>query len=147
MINVIYIELPIEKISHLTRPEFVNGQEQKFHDRLSQSISKNGMLDPVFIYHQHSNYKDQLKVIVGNNRMVVAKELGIKIIPAIVVQFNAENSDLKGKVLNSDDEIKQLFHVPHKVEVRRHKEEGWIDQVTPCGFRKDYSLYQGCFKI
>jgi|TARA_Y100000310_G_scaffold107010_1_gene105465 hypothetical protein len=147
VINVIYIELPIEKISHLTRPEFVNGQEQKFHDRLSQSISKNGMLDPVFIYHQHSNYKDQLKVIVGNNRMVVAKELGIKIIPAIVVQFNAENSDLKGKVLNSDDEIKQLFHVPHKVEVRRHKEEGWIDQVTPCGFRKDYSLYQGCFKI
>ena len=142
MINVIYIELPIEKISHLTRPEFVNGQEQKFHDRLSQSISKNGMLDPVFIYHQHSNYKDQLKVIVGNNRMVVAKELGIKIIPAIIVQFDVENSNLKGKVLNSDDEIKQLFHVPHKVEVRRHKEEGWIDQVTPCGFRKDYFSYQ-----
>ena len=146
MINVIYIELPIEKISHLTRPEFVNGQEQKFHDRLSQSISKNGMLDPVFIYHQHSNFKDQLKVIVGNNRMVVAKELGIKTIPTIIVQFDVENSNLKGKVLNSDDEIKQLFHVPHKVEVRRH-EEGWIDQVTPCGFRKDYSLYQGCFKI
>ena len=142
MINVIYIELPIEKISHLTRPEFINGQEQKFHDKLLQSISKNGMLDPVFIYHQHSGFKDQLKVIVGNNRMVIAKELGIKIIPAIVIQFDAENSDLKGKVLNSDDEIKKLFRVPHEVEVRRHKEEGWIDQVTPYGFKKDYSLYQ-----
>ena len=147
MINVIYIKLPIEKISYLTRPEFINGQEQRFHTRLSQSISKHGMLDPVFIYHQHSNFKDQLKIIVGNNRMVVAKELGIKIIPAIVVQFNAENSDLKGKVLNSDDEIKRLFHVPHEVDVRRHKEEGWIDQIVPYGFRKDYSLYQGCFKI
>ena len=134
MINVIYIELPIEKISYLTRPEFINGQEQKFHDRLSQSISKYGMLDPVFIYHQHSNFKDQLKIIVGNNRMVVAKELGIKIIPAIVIQFNAENSNLKGKILNSDDEIKKLFSRPNQVDVRRHKKEGWIDQVVPYGF-------------
>ena len=141
MINVIYVELPIEKISHLTRSEFINGQEQKFHDRLSQSISKKGMLDPVFIYHQHPGYKDRLKVIVGNNRMVVAKELGIKIIPAIVIQFNAENSSLKGKVLNSDGEIKKLFHIPHEVKVRRNK-EGWIDQVTSCNFKKNYSLYQ-----
>ena len=134
MINVIYIKLPIEKISYLTRPEFINGQEQKFHDRLSQSISKYGMLDPVFIYHQHSNFKDQLKIIVGNNRMVVAKELGIKIIPSIVIQFNAENSNLKGKILNSDDEIKKLFSRPNQVDVRRHKKEGWIDQVVPYGF-------------
>ena len=134
MINVIYVELPIEKISHLTRSEFINGQEQKFHDRLSQSISKKGMLDPVFIYHQHPRYKDRLKVIVGNNRMVVARELGIKIIPAIVIQFNAENSNLKGKILNSDDEIKKLFSRPNQVDVRRHKKEGWIDQVVPYGF-------------
>ena len=140
MTNVIYIELPIEKISYLTRPEFINGQEQKFHDKLSRSISKHGMLDPVFMYHRQG-VKDRLQVIVGNNRMVVAKELGIKIIPAIVVQFNAEKSSLKGKVLNSDDEIKKLFRIPHEVEVRRNK-EGWIDQVTSCSFRKNYSLYQ-----
>ena len=140
MTNVIYIELPIEKISYLTRPEFINGQEQKFHDKLSRSISKHGMLDPVFMYHRQG-VKDRLQVIVGNNRMVVAKELGIKIIPAIVIQFNAENSSLKGKVLNSDGEIKKLFHIPHEVKVRRNK-EGWIDQVTSCSFRKDYSLYQ-----
>ena len=141
MINVIYIKLPIEKISHLTRPEFINGQEQKFHDRLSQSISKHGMLDPVFMYYHRPGVKDRLQIIVGNNRMVIAKELGIKIIPAIVVQFDAENSDLKGRVLNSDDEIKKLFSVPQKVEIRRNK-EGWIDQVTPYGFNKDYFLYQ-----
>tara|TARA_Y100001951_G_scaffold99558_1_gene101722 strand:+ start:182 stop:601 length:420 start_codon:yes stop_codon:yes gene_type:complete len=137
--NVIYIELPIEKISYLTRPEFINGQEQKFHDKLSRSISKHGMLDPVFMYHRQG-VKDRLQVIVGNNRMVVAKELGIKIIPAIVVQFNAENSDLKGKILNSDDEIKHLFRVPHAVEIRKNK-EGLIDQVVPYGFNKNYSLY------
>ena len=134
MIDVIYIELPIEKISYLTRPEFINGQEQRFHTKLSQSISKYGMLDPVFIYYQHSNFKNQLKIIVGNNRMVVAKELGIKIIPAIVIQFDSENSNLKGKVLNNDDEIKKLFSRPNQVDVRRHKEEGWIDQVVPYGF-------------
>jgi len=134
MINVIYIELPIEKISYLTRPEFINGQEQRFHTKLSQSIFKHGMLDPVFIYHQHPNFKNQLKVIVGNNRMVVAKELGIKTIPAIVIQFNAENSNLNGKILNSDDEIKKLFSRPNQVDVRRHKKEGWIDQVVPYGF-------------
>ena len=139
MINVIYIKLPIEKISYLTRPEFISGQEQKFHDRLSQSIAKHGMLDPVFMYHRQG-VKDRLQVIVGNNRMVVAKELGIKIIPAIVVQFNAENSDLKGKILNSDDEIKKLFRVPHIVEIRKNK-EGLIDQVVPYGFNKNYSLY------
>ncbi len=139
MTNVIYIELPIEKISYLTRPEFINGQEQKFHDKLSRSISKHGMLDPVFMYHRQG-VKDRLQVIVGNNRMVVAKELGIKIIPAIVVQFNAENSDLKGKILNSDDEIKHLFRVPHAVEIRKNK-EGLIDQVVPYGFNKNYSLY------
>ena len=97
------------------------------------------MLDPVFMYHRQG-VKDRLQVIVGNNRMVVAKELGIKIIPAIVVQFNAENSDLKGKILNSDDEIKHLFRVPHAVEIRKNK-EGLIDQVVPYGFNKNYSLY------
>ena len=141
MINVIYIKLPIERISHLTRPEFINGQEHKFHDRLSKSISKHGMLDPVFMYHHRPGVKDRLKIIVGNNRMVVAKELGIKIIPAIIVQFDAENSDLKGRVLNSDDEIKKLFSVPQKVEIRRNK-EGWIDQIVPYGFNKNHFLYQ-----
>ena len=146
MIETIYTELPFEKIDYMDRPEFHN-EEKEFKKALTISMTKYGIKDPVYCWANGKAYGDIIKVIVGNNRMVVAKELGIKIIPAIVVQFNAENSDLKGKVLNSDDEIKRLFHVPHEVDVRRHKEEGWIDQIVPYGFRKDYSLYQGCFKI
>ena len=45
-------------------------------------------------------------------------------ISCIVTQFDAENSKLKGRVLNTDDEIKSLFHVPKHVVITR--EEGWV---------------------
>ena len=48
MIQTIYAELPREKIIYLTRPEFINGQEQFFHDALTASMSKHGFRDPVY---------------------------------------------------------------------------------------------------
>ncbi len=124
MINTIYAELPRESITYVTRPEFVNGQEQGFHNTLKKSIAKSGMKDPIFIYYQSRRWGNELKVIVGQNRMVIAEELNIKIIPCIITQFDAENSKLKGKVLNTDDEIKSLFHVPEHVVIKRRK--GWV---------------------
>ena len=130
MIQTIYVKVPREKIVYLTRPEFINGQEQSFHDALKASMSKYGFRDPVYGYYNHKSWGNKIKIIVGNNRMVVAKELDIKIIPAIITNFKADESPLEGRVLKTDDEIRALFYLPDQLHIRRH-EKGFIDQVTP----------------
>ena len=70
---------------------------------------------------------------MGNNRMVVAKELNIPIVPAVITNFKADQFPLEGKILNTDEEVKALFYLPEKLHVRRD-ENGDIDQVTPAYF-------------
>jgi len=124
VINTIYTELPREQITSAVRPEFVNGIEQEFHDVLKKSIAKSGMKDPIFILYQSERWGNKLKVIAGQNRMVVAEELNIKIIPCIITQFDTENSKLKGRILNTDEEIKSLFHASEHVVIKRR--DGWV---------------------
>jgi len=135
MIQTIYAELPREKIAHLTRPEFINGTEQSFHDALTASMSKYGFRDPVFCVYNSSGYGNIIKIIVGNNRLVVAKELNIPIIPAIITNYNADQFPLEGRVLKTDDEIRALFHLPkhEKLHIRRDT-NGNVEQVTPPHF-------------
>ena len=130
MIQTIYAKLPREKISHLTRAEFINGQEQSFHDCLKASMAEHGFKDPVYCWHNSKRWGNKIKVIVGNNRMVVAKELKIPIVPAVITNFNAEEFPLEGKILTTDDEIRALFHLPEQLDIRRDK-NGDIDQVSP----------------
>ena len=130
MIQTIYTKLPREKISHLTRAEFMNGQEQSFRDALTASMSKYGFRDPVYCHYHSKTYGDKIKVIVGNNRMVVAKELNIPIVPAIITNFKADQFPLEGQVLTTEDEIRTLFYLPKQLHIRRD-ENGNIDQVTP----------------
>ena len=135
MIQTIYKELPFEKITYLERPEFINGQEQSFHDALKTSMAKYGFRDPVYCWYNSKNWGNKIKIIVGNNRMVVAKELNIPIVPAIITNFHADQFPLEGRLLKTDDEIRALFHLPQheKLHVRRDK-NGDIDQVTPPHF-------------
>ena len=133
MIQTIYAKLPREKISHLTRAEFINGQEQSFHEALTASMSKYGFRDPVYCHYHSKTYGNKIKVIVGNNRMVVAKELNIPMVPAVITNFKAEEFPLEGKILNTDEDVKALFYLPKKLHVRRDK-NGDIDQVTPAHF-------------
>jgi len=133
MIQTIYVEVPREKITYLERAEFMNGQEQSFRDALTASMSKHGFRDPVYCWYHSKNWKDKIKVIVGNNRMVVAKELNIPIVPAVITNFKADQFPLEGKILNTDEEVKALFYLPEKLHVRRD-ENGDIDQVTPAHF-------------
>ena len=130
MIQTIYAKLPREKIEHLTRPEFINGTEQSFHDALKASMTKHGFRDPVYCWYSSKNWGNKIKIIVGNNRMVVAKELNIPMVPAIITNFHADQFPLEGRILKTDDEIRALFYLPKQLQVRRDK-NGDIDQVMP----------------
>ena len=129
MIETVYIELPFEKITYLDRPEF-HTNEKEFKKALTQSITTYGMKDPVYCWANSKVYGDIIKVIVGNNRMTVAKELDIKVIPAIVTNFKADTLPIEGQVLNTDKEIRKLFHLPNDLQIRRDA-NGNVDQVMP----------------
>ena len=136
MIETIYTELSVEDITSMYRPEFYQAGEKNFREALINSMSKSGMKDPVYCWYQSKPYKDKIHIIVGNNRMTVAKELGIKKVKAIITNFKADQFPLKGRVLKTDKEIKKLFHLPDRVEVRRDK-NGEVDQVNHPQFRGD----------
>ena len=142
MINTIFTEVPFEKIEYLTRPEFIDGTEQKFYDELKKSVQEKGLLDPLFLI----NTNGHLKTIVGNNRMVICKKLGIKKIKCIITQKGKEDTFLKGKILKTDKEIKNLFYVPEEVTVRRTK-QGWVDQVNATKFILIRNKYNATYKI
>ena len=135
MIETIYIELPFEKIDYLDRPEFYQEGEKKFKEALTQSMKKYGMKDPVYCWANGKAYGDIIKVIVGNNRMIIAKELGIKIIPAVITNFKADELPIEGQVLNTDKEIRELFHLPNDLQIRRDK-NGDVEQVMPIYYMK-----------
>ena len=129
MIETVYIELPFEKITYLDRPEF-HKEEKEFKDALTESMTRYGMKDPVNCWYNSKPYKDKIHIIVGNNRMTVAKELGSKTIKAVVTNFKADEFPLEGEVLETDAEIKKLFHLPNDLQIRRDK-NGNVDQVMP----------------
>ena len=135
MIKTIYTELPFEKIDYLDRPEF-HEEEKKFKDALTMSIKAYGMKDPIYCWANGKVYVDIIKVIVGNNRMTVAKELGIKMIPAVITNFKADELPIEGRILNTDAEIRKLFHLPKDLEIRRDA-NGDVDQVMPVYYMKE----------
>ena len=126
MTGLVFKELPIEDITHLTRPEFLNGQEQKFYDALLKSMAEYGMRDPIFIVQLPDG---TLKTMVGNNRMVIAKELGMKKIRSIIKLLNPNNNDIQGTPLNNEQEIIDLFYSKKGLEIK--KQDGVIWEVMP----------------
>ena len=130
MTGLVYKELPIEDITHLTRPEFINGQEQKFYDTLLNSVKQYGMRDPVFIdQRKDKNDKVILKVTVGNNRMVIAKKLSFKLVRSIVKLLNPDDNNIEGTPINNEQEIINLFHTKEGLDIR--KKNGIIWEVMP----------------
>ena len=131
MTGLIYKEVDTKDITHLTRPEFINGQENKFNTALRQSVSKYGLRDPVYINQKADG---TLKVTVGNNRMVIAKELGIEKIPCVIKLHDPQNNDLNGRVLNTEKEIEDLFHTKEGLDIK--KQDGIICEVMPKNYQK-----------
>jgi ParB-like chromosome segregation protein Spo0J len=69
---IIYTKLPIADIKYTDRPE-LHKEEIKFKTALINSIKKHGIIDPIYA-EVGNDYGRYIKVIVGNNRMAVAKE-------------------------------------------------------------------------
>ena len=135
MTGLIYKEVDTKDITHLTRPEFINGQESKFNNALLQSVSRDGLRDPVYINQLADG---TLKVTVGNNRMVIAKKLGIEKIPCVIKLYDPQNNDLKGKLLNTEKEVEDLFHTKEGLLIK--KQEGIIYEVMPKNYQKHGKL-------
>jgi hypothetical protein len=139
MTKLIYTKLPIDQIHFLDRKEFHGPEEKIFKDSLTASIKKHGILEPVYAEYGH-DYGSIIKVIVGNNRMAVAKALGIKEIPIIVNIWTPETFNLEGRELKTDDEIRSLFKLKDQLQIRRDK-EGRIDQIMPPVYNKVVHAY------
>ena len=139
MTKLIYTKLPIDQIHFLDRKEFHGPEEKIFKDSLTASIKKHGILEPVYAEYGH-DYGSIIKVIVGNNRMAVAKALGIKEIPIIVNIWTPETFNLEGRELKTDDEIRSLFKLKDQLQIRIDK-EGRIDQIMPPVYNKVVDAY------
>ena len=129
---IIYTKLPIADIKYTDRPEFHN-EEIKFKTTLMNSIKKYGIIDPIYA-EVGNDYGRYIKVIVGNNRMAVAKELDIKEIP-IIVNIYDPTFKLEGRELKTDDEIRALFKLGKDLQIRKDK-EGNINQIMPPWYNK-----------
>ena len=136
--KLIYTNLPIDQIHYLDRPEF-HKEEKEFKNKLTASIKKHGILEPVYAEYGH-HYGPKIKIIVGNNRMAVAKALGIKEIPIIVNIWTPETFDLEGRELKTDEEIRSLFKLKDQLQIRRDK-EGRIDQIMPPDYNEVTNAY------
>ena len=139
MTKLIYTKLPINEIDFLDRKEFHGPAEEKFKNSLTASIKKHGILEPVYAEYGH-DYGSIIKVIVGNNRMSVAKALGIKEVPIIVNIYTPDTFTLEGRELKTDEEIRSLFKLKDQLQIRRDK-EGRIDQIMPPQYSKVANAY------
>jgi len=132
MTGLVYKELPIGDITHIERTEFVNGTEKKFYSTLLQSMTQYGMRDPVYINQLENG---TLKVTVGNNRMVIAKKLGVEKIPCVIRLHDPNNNDIEGRPLKTEQEIIDLFY--HKEGLNIKKKDGIIFEVMPKNTQKN----------
>ena len=128
MTKLIYTKLPISLIHYENRPE-LHSEEKEFKKKLTNSIKKHGIIEPIYAEYGH-NYGDKIKVIVGNNRMTIAEELGIGTVPIIVNIYKPDKFSLEGRELKTDEEIRSLFKLKNQLQIRRD-EEGRIDSIMP----------------
>ena len=136
--KLIYTKLPLGQIHYLNRPEF-HKEEIDFKNKLTASIKKHGLVDPIYAEYGN-NYGPKIKVIVGNNRMTVAAQLGIKEVPIIVNIYTPDTFTLEGRELKTDDEIRALFKLKDQLQIRRGK-DGRIDQIMPPWYQKVSDAY------
>ena len=115
MTTLIYAKLPFSQIEYIDREEFHN-VEKEFKSRLVESIKKHGIVDPLYA-EVGNDYGKFIKIIVGNNRMAVAKILEIKTIPVIVNIYDP-TFKLEGRMIFFPSWL------PHGVDINLNTDKG-----------------------
>ncbi len=89
------VELPIQKI--LTAPWNANNMDIRTMQRLRESLSRYGLLQPLVV---RPISKSQFEVLSGNQRLKVLRENNYKRIPCVIVDLNDAEAMLLAKALN-----------------------------------------------
>jgi ParB family chromosome partitioning protein len=89
------VELPIEKI--LAAPWNANSMDDRMIQRLRESISRYGLLQPLVV---RPISKSQYEVLSGNQRLRVLKENHLTRVPCIIVNLNDAEAMLLAQALN-----------------------------------------------
>lgn len=74
----------ITDVGHACESEDINYHYKYYGKSLSHSIKKRGIQTPLVLY----KYNNELRICDGWNRWILAKELGIQNIPAVI--FNSK---------------------------------------------------------
>jgi hypothetical protein len=98
VISVVYTNMSLEQLVPEHRPP------QWHYDKLFNSILKHGIQDPLVV-HRHNNIN---KIVFGNTRYVVARDLGYDILPVIVVNFTSSSILIDGEKVTVDN-VKSFF--------------------------------------
>ena len=141
-----YTEIDLSKIqTHKIRFDW-EGKEKIFRDLLYKSISEVGIKDPIHLWYDSPLKKNDFLTRAGNSRLAVASHLGINKIKCIITNFSPDTNKFKGRLLETESEIKEVFHVPESVHVVWHK--GWLSVANTSGgenFVKTWSKKTGYF--
>lgn len=90
------VELPIEILKEA--PWNPNQMDEATLNRLSESLSRYGIVEPLVVRPQEEGFYE---VLSGNQRMKVIKSLGFKSVPCVAVNLSDSESMLLAQALNN----------------------------------------------
>jgi ParB family transcriptional regulator, chromosome partitioning protein len=90
------VELPIEKV--LAAPWNANNMDDQTIQRLRESISRYGLLQPLVV---RTISQSQYEVLSGNQRLKVLKENHFSCVPCVIVNLNDAEAMLLAQALNN----------------------------------------------
>lgn len=90
------IEIPINKLKEA--PWNPNQMDEATLNRLSESLSRYGMVEPLVVRPKEGKFHE---VLSGNQRLKAISNLGFNSIPCVVVELNDAESMLLAQALNN----------------------------------------------
>lgn len=105
-VNPVSVRIPTDDFPHADQSrrlfEITGTDEYK---ALRKSVNENGFLDPIVILSRPGS----VRVELGEQRILLARELGVKSLEAIVLDISDGVNQIDGRRLHRLDEVCELF--------------------------------------